>query len=373
MNLLFDLTASQPNGSGKRHGGGKYCEMLFSAMCAKRVPFKAFYDSSKYITPEILTTAKNADIIVFDVSKQSIQSIVSSEKITHLYSALPEQILPWPNCKIIGTIHGLRSYEINFDFFSFWQFDKGIFGLNSFLGIIRKRKDKKKLKQYYLKLLQTKNFSFVTVSKHSKETIQSILPHITVPVFYPPSTTTTKASSNWTNRYFLLVSANRIEKNCVRAIVALDKLYTNSKIPKDIKVKITGLVGPSFRYKIKNPNQFEFLGYVNESELSALYVNSWCFLYPSLNEGFGYPPLEAMQYGIPVIASNAASIPEVCENAVLYIKPKSIQDIANKILTIMNPQIYADFSQKSLNQFKKIHYFQQNDTDKLINWILSQD
>ena len=373
MNLLFDLTASQPNGSGKRHGGGKYCETLFLAMCSKRLRFKAFFDSSKYICPSILTTAQQASIQLFDIKKQRLQEIVSSQKITHLYSALPEQIQPWPYCKILGTIHGLRSFEMPFDFFSFWEFDKGLIGLNTFLRFINRKKETEAFRQYYCQLLRSKNFSFITVSHHSKQIIQSILPHLNISVFYPPSTIISEASTEKTQPYFLLVSANRIEKNCVRAIIAIDKLYCDHKISKDIKVKITGLEKPSFRYKIKNPSQFEFLGYVEESELTVLYARCWCFIYPSLNEGFGYPPLEAMRYGVPVIASNASSIPEVCGDAVLYINPKSIQNIERNIIKITEPQVYANLSKNSLKQFKKIKQRQKKYTDNLISWIFSQN
>lgn len=371
MSLLFDLTASQPNASGKRHGGGKYCEMLFLAMCEKKFFFKAFYDSSKYINPLVIHSAKQHDIEVYDIQKQSIQDIVSSQKITHLYSALPESILPWPSCKILGTIHGLRSYEMPFDFFSKWQLDNGLIGLNTLIEAKNFRKTKTKILQYYQNLLNLENFDFVTVSKHSLNVIHSIGCQKNIQYFFPPSTTlipATKANGN----YFLMVSANRFEKNCVRAIIALDKLYSKGILSINKKVKITGLSKPKFRYKLKNPSQFEFLGYVEEDVLAKLFANSWCFIYPSLNEGFGYPPLEAMKYGVPIIASNEASIPEVCGEAALYISPKSINDIQSKVLDIHDPKLYATLSQKSLNQFKIISKKQTEDTEKIVNWIRNQ-
>ena len=54
-------------------------------------------------------------------------------------------------------------------------------------------------------------------------------------------------------------------------------------------------------------------------------------VFPSLTEGFGAPPLEAMSCGCPVIASNTSSVPEVCGDAVLYIDPYSIDDISDRI------------------------------------------
>lgn len=65
-------------------------------------------------------------------------------------------------------------------------------------------------------------------------------------------------------------------------------------------------------------SRIEWLGYVSDEELESLYRHAACFIFPSLYEGFGLPPIEAMRHGCPVIASNAASIPEVCGHAALY-------------------------------------------------------
>jgi glycosyltransferase involved in cell wall biosynthesis len=76
-------------------------------------------------------------------------------------------------------------------------------------------------------------------------------------------------------------------------------------------------------------------GRVNDSQLKALYTHARAFVFPSLYEGFGIPPLEAMACGCPVIASNAASIPEVCGDAVGYFDPSSMssmQDALGKVI-----------------------------------------
>jgi glycosyltransferase involved in cell wall biosynthesis len=67
------------------------------------------------------------------------------------------------------------------------------------------------------------------------------------------------------------------------------------------------------------------LGYVGDDDLAALYQKALCFAFPSLTEGFGLPALEALALGCPVIASNAASLPEVCGAAALSADPKSPQ------------------------------------------------
>jgi glycosyltransferase involved in cell wall biosynthesis len=69
-------------------------------------------------------------------------------------------------------------------------------------------------------------------------------------------------------------------------------------------------------------------GYVTDARLAELYAGADAFVYPSLYEGFGLPPLEAMASGTPVVVSRAASLPEVCGDAAVYVDPRSTASIA---------------------------------------------
>ncbi|MDP2789575.1 MAG: glycosyltransferase family 1 protein [bacterium] len=68
-----------------------------------------------------------------------------------------------------------------------------------------------------------------------------------------------------------------------------------------------------------------FPGYVDDATLGALYRNAHAYIFPSLYEGFGLPPLEAMAQGTPVLSSNAACMPEVLGDAVLYFNPQDVR------------------------------------------------
>ena len=76
-------------------------------------------------------------------------------------------------------------------------------------------------------------------------------------------------------------------------------------------------------------------GYVSDGELRALYENAGCFIYPSLYEGFGLPPVEAMTCGCPVVVSREASLPEVCGNAALYCDGRSGKSVAESVARVM--------------------------------------
>ena len=151
--------------------------------------------------------------------------------------------------------------------------------------------------------------------------------------------------------------------------MALDKLFSLGYLD-GYKVKVTGVQSSAhYRYKLINKDRFVFLGYVEDEVLEQLYHDAYCFIYPSLNEGFGYPPLEAMRYGVPVIASPYSSISEICEGAVLYANPLSVEEIMARILFITSKDVYDDFSHRATIQYKKITERQNADLDLLVDFI----
>jgi glycosyltransferase involved in cell wall biosynthesis len=78
------------------------------------------------------------------------------------------------------------------------------------------------------------------------------------------------------------------------------------------------------------------VGYVSDAELKALYQSAACFVYPSLYEGFGLPPLEAMACGCPVVLSSAGALPEVGGNAVLYFDPNDPVALAAAVARVLD-------------------------------------
>lgn len=107
------------------------------------------------------------------------------------------------------------------------------------------------------------------------------------------------------------------------------------------------------------PKEVKYLGYVTDEELKALYLNATCFVFPSIYEGFGLPPLEAMACGCPVLASNKASIPEVCGDAACYFDPFSALDLKEKLLKVMSSEeLRVDMIERGKKQAKKFSWSQ---------------
>ena len=84
--------------------------------------------------------------------------------------------------------------------------------------------------------------------------------------------------------------------------------------------------------ELKAGKFIHLVGLVSEENIYALYLNALAYVFPSFYEGFGLPPLEAMQCGTPTIVSNVSAIPEVCgEGNALYFDPYDIRDMQAKM------------------------------------------
>ncbi|KAA8783363.1 glycosyltransferase family 4 protein [Paenibacillus amylolyticus] len=89
-------------------------------------------------------------------------------------------------------------------------------------------------------------------------------------------------------------------------------------------------------HAVNDSEGVNWVGYVTDEELKALYEHATGFIFPSLYEGFGLPPLEAMALGCPVIVSSRGSIPEVCGEAGLYFDPHHPQEAASRLVEMMS-------------------------------------
>jgi len=138
--------------------------------------------------------------------------------------------------------------------------------------------------------------------------------------------------------YLLYVGNVKPHKNLSRLIRAFGMLV--DKIPHDLVIigKKDGFITGDksvVHEAAKLGNRVQFTGYVEDKLLRQYFAHAEVFVFPSLYEGFGLPPLEAMAAGCPVLVSNAASLPEVCEDAAIYCDPYNHEDIAKKILLLM--------------------------------------
>lgn len=148
-------------------------------------------------------------------------------------------------------------------------------------------------------------------------------------------------------------------KNIKNLLLAFNRI--NHKIPH--KLVLVG--GGSFNSKIKNKlinnanSNVVNLGYVDDQDMPVLYNLADLFVYPSLYEGFGLPPLEAMACGCPVISSNVSSLPEVVGDASFMVDPYNVEELAKTIYEVLTnnklreEKILKGFERKKLFSWEK--------------------
>ena len=140
-------------------------------------------------------------------------------------------------------------------------------------------------------------------------------------------------------KYFLYVSEIERAKNLATLIKAYSILP--DEIKAEYKLYVVGKKGNDYDNVISliNKNQIkdrvQFFGFVSDEELGKLYAHAYCFIFPSVFEGFGLPVLEAMAKATPVICSNSSSIPEVGGDAVLTFDPYDERMLSGQIVKLV--------------------------------------
>jgi len=139
--------------------------------------------------------------------------------------------------------------------------------------------------------------------------------------------------------YILYIGGFSPRKNIIGLIEAFSKLVP--LLDNDIKLVIAGKHGISYNiYKnraeeLHLTDKIIFPGFIELEHLPYLYNAAKLFTYPSFYEGFGLPPIEAMACGVPVIASNVTSVPEIVQDAAILIDPYDIDNIFNAMYTAL--------------------------------------
>ena len=148
------------------------------------------------------------------------------------------------------------------------------------------------------------------------------------------------------HRFVLYVGNIKPHKNLVRLVEAFDRLRTRGF--DDLTLLIIGdeiSKLPALRRAVhshKLHKRVRFLGYLPDDTLAVLYRLAGVFVFPSLYEGFGLPPLEAMACGAPVVTSNVSSLPEVAGDAAVLVDPYDADSIADGVAKVLSDPALRD-------------------------------
>jgi len=160
---------------------------------------------------------------------------------------------------------------------------------------------------------------------------------------YKPVTNSAKIDSlkrkfNITKPYLIYVGQWREHKNIIRLMRAFSLFRRRYGL--DYQLVLVGKMDrryaalPAIIKELNLANDVVTTGYVSDADLPYLYSNAELFVFPSLYEGFGLPPLEAMACGTPVVASNFSSLPEVLGDAARYFDPLDIETMAKTMAEV---------------------------------------
>jgi glycosyltransferase involved in cell wall biosynthesis len=167
----------------------------------------------------------------------------------------------------------------------------------------------------------------------------------------------TKAKFSSEGKLILYAGTIRPHKNLIRLIKALDLLICDKNLQCYLVIgggKETDLLFLKKMTKKLGVSKYVFFtGGLTDSELVALMNSADVFVFPSLEEGFGLPPLEAMACGVPVIASHVSSLPEVVGDAALLVDPYDEQKIASAIQSLLlDQQLRNELVRKGFERVK---------------------
>ena len=165
-----------------------------------------------------------------------------------------------------------------------------------------------------------------------------------------PSVVSVRQKYNLPPHFVLYLGTLEPRKNLEGLILAFNKFKRRCKT--QYKLVIAGRPGWMYHnvYKLASKSPFNrdimFIGFISVQHKPYLYNLADLFVYPSFYEGFGFPPLEAMASGVPVVSSNVSSLPEVIGEAGVLIDPYNINEISEGIAQILNDPYWQGLLKK---------------------------
>lgn len=215
------------------------------------------------------------------------------------------------------------------------------------------------IKRLYAKIMfnavRRRATAILTISRFTKDEFIRFTGEVKQPIFpihlgvaedwfHIPST-----DRPYQRKYILFVGNVKPHKNLSALVKAFGSIY--DKIPHDLVIvgKKEGFITGDevvANEAARLGSRVQFTGYVDDEKLRQYFVHAEALVFPSLYEGFGLPPLEAMAAGCPVLASTAASLPEICGDAAVYFDPYRPEDIAVKIIEVLSDEVLRETMQE---------------------------
>lgn len=395
MRIAFDFRACEFI-DGQFHGGQSYSitilNQLINLARNESIDLSLYLIKNKgsdYPRAEI-TNLTDSFISFHEVNdKEEIYKFLAKYDIDKFYSPLPYDLdVSRIEVDTILTVHGMRGTHI-----SDGSAQKKLYLWKKIIRSIKRRLSNLRFliapinlkgKLGFLENLQKSeksNLTIIVPSQYTRMAIERSYASLSdkVEVLYsPPSETQLKISQGkflpntehipLPERYILALNVGREEKNAISAIKAFINIQID--IEHNMKFVLVGKLNPQIKTMLSIYNDlFIHFESLNNDDFVFVLKNADMLVYPSLSEGFGYPPIEAMEAGLRVIGSCNTSLAEICSGGMLYINPNNIADLENKLLSaIKSDSIFANIDAIAVGA--RVRKRQEKDLEKLTNLIL---
>ena len=350
MRIGFDYRM----GGSINAGIGRYCFELLNAMLDQNQSdeFVVFYNEKNVDQRDLeLFASKGATLVPTAVRHYSFAEQLLLPKILQSHNL---DLMHFPNFNVplryqgdyVVTLHDMVHHKIS--------------------GHKKSRVWKFYAYRYIIEQAAKRAKKIITVTEYAKKEIIQYLqvPADKIEVIYlapashdvtPTAITDVKKKYLLSRPYILFVGAMERKKNIPTLAKGFDIFL--SKYKYDMDLVIAGKIDPHYPevkeqiMDITHRNRIVFTGYVTDADQIALYQGAYAFATASLHEGFGLPGVEAMKYGVPVLASNTEVFNEVYDNAAIYFDPLKPEDIAEHLhLLVSDTPFYQQMQQKVLDR-----------------------
>lgn len=379
MNLLFDMITTC-----RRTGAGEYVRRVFfslleSVQLQRGVNIFCLYDSKRGFGYNDLTLdcLKKYGVETIDVNGQNLQTIISHYHIDRVFIGCAQfwqdyQGIEDLECEVVCVIHDLSHQEkFRNHITEYCKLRKhSMLSLSYSLWRLRRREgSNRKLDAFISLAKRNPKTQIVVVSDYTRSSLQYLtdIPMERVQVLYSPlrlppderpiENRQVAELINSGERFFVLLGAHISLKGGFKAIPAFARYIETGGRGKLLTI------GRGIR---KEYDCQVVAGFICDSDLDAVFRHCHALIYPSLFEGFGYPPLEAMRYGKPVICSNACSIPQVLGDAPIYFSP-FYETAVYQALQTFDQSDYDTLAERSRRQYHAVYERQELDLQSLLN------
>lgn len=379
MNILLDyISLQQVGGIG---GAGSFTRKVTDEIYNRYNGTHCFYaliDSSREKSEryDLVDYAEKNATVLIDVKDKRIRDIVSEYHIDTMFISIGQWYSKYDlegiSCKVVMFIHDIYDVEREDIDIDKILYDRNVENfvdyLRRFVNVISGRWHRQ-MKQCYnkiMKLYSAPNVKPYTVSNYSKHALMYYFPELKneISVCYSPLKNVVCAENveNLQLRnlidsgkpYLLHIAANRRYKNPHNTVKVFKRL---AKENPDLQLL-------TLRYgKSVHPRHLD-VRFLSDSDLEYAYKHASALIFTSFFEGFGYPPIEAMKYGTPVVASNVTSVPEIVADAAVLVSPFYPADIYTAVRKVLEePETY---SKRGIMRYKEIRSRQEIDMEKLL-------